>query len=57
MLRAAVLAALIATAYCGAKGSPQPPAREVPDAGPATTPGPTPPPTSTAPSTSDAGSP
>ncbi len=56
MLRAAVLAALIATAYCGAKGSPQPPAREVPDAGPAT-PGPTPPPTSTAPSTSDAGPP
>jgi len=33
MLRALVLAAMIATAYCGAKGAPQPPAREVPDAG------------------------
>jgi hypothetical protein len=35
MLRAAVLAALLATAYCGAKGPPQPPAREPSDGGPA----------------------
>jgi hypothetical protein len=33
MLRAAVLAAWLATAYCGAKGSPQPPVREAPDGG------------------------
>jgi predicted small lipoprotein YifL len=35
MLRAAVVAAMLATAYCGAKGPPQPPAGEVPDGGPA----------------------
>ncbi len=33
MLRAAVAAAMLATAYCGAKGPPQPPAREAPDGG------------------------
>jgi hypothetical protein len=33
MVRAAVAAAILATAYCGAKGPPQPPAREAPDAG------------------------
>ena len=33
MLRALVAAAMLATAYCGAKGAPQPPAREAPDAG------------------------
>jgi predicted small lipoprotein YifL len=33
MLRAAVAAAMLATAYCGAKGPPQPPVREAPDAG------------------------
>ncbi len=33
MLRAAVAAVVLATAYCGAKGPPQPPAREAPDAG------------------------
>ena len=59
MLRAAVLAALLATAYCGAKGSPQPPSKEAPDGGVAT---PTPTPTadsgSPSPATrSDAGSP
>ena len=45
MLRAAVAAALFATAYCGAKGPPQPPAREAPDAG-----APSSAPTSTSPS-------
>ena len=49
MLRAGVLAALLATAYCGAKGSPQPPAREAPDAGPSTS-------TSRPTSTADSGS-
>lgn len=34
MLRAILAAAMLATAYCGAKGAPQPPAREAPDAGP-----------------------
>ncbi len=33
MLRAAVAAAMLATAYCGAKGPPQPPSRDAPDAG------------------------
>ena len=33
MLRAAVSAAMLATAYCGAKGPPQPPMHEAPDAG------------------------
>jgi predicted small lipoprotein YifL len=33
MLRAAVAAAMLATAYCGAKGPPQPPVRDAPDAG------------------------
>jgi hypothetical protein len=53
MLRAAVLAALLATAYCGAKGSPQPPAKEASDAGAATS---TSPSTSPPPPTLDAGS-
>jgi len=33
MLRAVVAAGVLATAYCGAKGPPQPPAHEAPDAG------------------------
>ena len=49
MLRAAVAAAILATAYCGAKGPPQPPARETPDAGAPKSPSPSP---STSPSTS-----
>jgi hypothetical protein len=58
MLRAAVAAAILATAYCGAKGPPQPPAREAPDAGSPKTPSPSTSP-SPSPSTSppDAGSP
>jgi hypothetical protein len=52
MLRAAVLAAWLATAYCGAKGSPHPPAREAADAGPAS---PAPPAAPTPPA--DAGTP
>jgi hypothetical protein len=52
MLRAAVLAAWLATAYCGAKGPPQPPARETADGGAAS---PTPPATPTPPA--DAGTP
>jgi len=35
MLRAVVAAVVLATAYCGAKGPPQPPAKEAPDGGPA----------------------
>jgi predicted small lipoprotein YifL len=34
MLRAVVAAVVLATAYCGAKGPPQPPAKEAPDGGP-----------------------
>jgi hypothetical protein len=33
MLRAALAALLVATAYCGVKGSPQPPLPEAADAG------------------------
>lgn len=33
MLRALLLAFALATAYCGAKGPPHPPAREAADAG------------------------
>ncbi len=33
MLRVAAAVVVLATAYCGAKGPPQPPAREAPDAG------------------------
>jgi hypothetical protein len=33
MLRAALAALVVATAYCGVKGSPQPPLPEVADAG------------------------
>jgi len=55
MLRAAVAAALLATAYCGAKGPPQPPAREAPDGGTPSTPTPTS--TGATSSTPDAGSP
>ncbi len=50
MLRAAVAAAILATAYCGAKGPPQPPAREAPDGGAARES------TSTSTSTPDSGS-
>ena len=56
MLRAVVAAVVLATAYCGAKGPPQPPAKEAPDAGAPTS-------TSTAgsgtepPATADAGRP
>ncbi|HYV65232.1 MAG TPA: hypothetical protein VE964_03250 [Myxococcales bacterium] len=67
MLRAAVAAAVLATAYCGAKGPPQPPVHEAPDGGsPSTAPSTSPstststppsPSTSTSPSTPDAGSP
>jgi predicted small lipoprotein YifL len=33
MLRVLLVAAMLAAAYCGAKGPPHPPAAEAPDAG------------------------
>ena len=60
MLRAAVLAAWLATAYCGAKGSPQPPSRDASDGGtptPTSTPNPNKTPTRGPMPSPDAGAP